>query len=346
MLPDSPYVEYFDTNYAPSVKEIHELHAILLDPIERLQDLDKRIAQLQAERELIQTFVDNHCAILSPSRRLPADIWSLIFVQCLPPSEFAVSAITEAPLLLTGICRSWREIALSTPGLWNSLHFNVPVKPVKAKDGWYTAKIQARMDGIMMWLDRSGSLPLRLSMSFGVKEKGWMAAVEVNSRQFYEDLVADFATVLLPYSARWQSLALNNVPRSALETLTLGGDLDVPILQRIQGQALLSDDHANILYSFLNNPGGDISLRIDNDLPQFMRTRQPTNIHWARLSELHITRPLSGPPTLIITQVAEVFPNLTSCNLQFMDIPHPNSGSFSRQPIAWKYLRKLSVGLS
>ncbi|KAF9259409.1 hypothetical protein L218DRAFT_874897 [Marasmius fiardii PR-910] len=66
MLPNSPFVKYFGTNYTPPVKEINQLHAILLDPINRLQELDKWIAQLQEKRETTQTFVDNHCTILSP----------------------------------------------------------------------------------------------------------------------------------------------------------------------------------------------------------------------------------------------------------------------------------------
>ncbi|KAF9258791.1 hypothetical protein L218DRAFT_876250, partial [Marasmius fiardii PR-910] len=164
MLPNSPFTQYFGTNYAPSARETDHINNILCDPLKRLRELDEKISHLQAEREIIQTFVDNHRAILSPSRKLPADIWSLIFVQCLPPSEFAVGVITEAPLVLTRICRWWREIALSTTGLWSTIHINIPIKPDNAEDEWYITKMQARMEGVTAWLDRSGSLPLGISM--------------------------------------------------------------------------------------------------------------------------------------------------------------------------------------
>ncbi|KAF9259417.1 hypothetical protein L218DRAFT_874821, partial [Marasmius fiardii PR-910] len=126
MLPNSPFIQYFGTNYVPSAGETDHINDILVDPLNRLRELDEQSSQLQAERETIQSFVDNHRAIISPFRKLPVDIWSLVFVQCLPSSEFAVGIITEAPLILTRICRWWREIALSTPGLWNTIHINIP----------------------------------------------------------------------------------------------------------------------------------------------------------------------------------------------------------------------------
>ncbi|KAJ6630351.1 hypothetical protein B0H10DRAFT_1649973, partial [Mycena sp. CBHHK59/15] len=54
-----------------------------------------------------------------PILTLPLEITSEIFSHCLPPNILMVEPSTSAaPLLLTEICRTWRTIALSTPGLW------------------------------------------------------------------------------------------------------------------------------------------------------------------------------------------------------------------------------------
>ncbi|KAF7337861.1 hypothetical protein MVEN_02009100 [Mycena venus] len=53
--------------------------------------------------------------------RLPPELVVLIFLYCLPDDEFVTPSLTTAPLLLSVVCRRWREIAFSTPKLWSSL---------------------------------------------------------------------------------------------------------------------------------------------------------------------------------------------------------------------------------
>ncbi|KAJ7166753.1 hypothetical protein C8R46DRAFT_876343, partial [Mycena filopes] len=56
-------------------------------------------------------------AIVYPVLALPVEITGEIFMRCLP--EFpAHPSGTIAPMLLTRICRQWRNIACSTPRLW------------------------------------------------------------------------------------------------------------------------------------------------------------------------------------------------------------------------------------
>ncbi|KAJ7233770.1 hypothetical protein C8J57DRAFT_1090236, partial [Mycena rebaudengoi] len=51
--------------------------------------------------------------------RLPFELWSEIFILCLPdPRERHPNART-APLLLLRICSVWSNIARSTPALWD-----------------------------------------------------------------------------------------------------------------------------------------------------------------------------------------------------------------------------------
>ncbi|KAJ7433069.1 hypothetical protein B0H11DRAFT_2297013 [Mycena galericulata] len=73
--------------------------------------------------------------------RLPFDISSEIFMQCLPiaPTEGPRSPAifshhptpppptpNDAPMILLNICRRWSEIALSSPALWGNIHVDFP----------------------------------------------------------------------------------------------------------------------------------------------------------------------------------------------------------------------------
>jgi hypothetical protein len=56
----------------------------------------------------------------SPVHRLPTEILSEIFLLCLPQDQPGL-----APVLLTTICRRWREVAVGFPKLWCMLQFQV-----------------------------------------------------------------------------------------------------------------------------------------------------------------------------------------------------------------------------
>ncbi|KAF9066952.1 hypothetical protein BDP27DRAFT_1174984, partial [Rhodocollybia butyracea] len=93
-------------------------------------------------------------------RRLPVEILTEIFTHCLPSKHIPPSSlIMEAPLVLLSVCREWRTVALSTPRLWCSPRIRLP------SSGHLTdAKLKPHHTGIEQWLDRSGSLPLFLSL--------------------------------------------------------------------------------------------------------------------------------------------------------------------------------------
>ncbi|KAJ7738321.1 hypothetical protein B0H16DRAFT_95808, partial [Mycena metata] len=88
-------------------------------------------------------------AICDPIARLPVEISSEIFTQCLASPPFPNVGI--APLLFLGICRLWKDIALSTPTLWTALHSTTP-----AASG-FPALFET-------WLSRARSLPLSVSL--------------------------------------------------------------------------------------------------------------------------------------------------------------------------------------
>ncbi|KAK1222668.1 hypothetical protein PQX77_014478 [Marasmius sp. AFHP31] len=136
MLPESHFTRVLYTNYVPSTKELNKIRHLIIEPQEKIGKLNEEIARLQAERDELQQLVDGHFALAAPFWRFPADIWGEIYAHCLPVNKMnvAVCTVEEAPLLLTAVCRAWREIALSTPRLWSSVHFSVSDPPPSTKD--------------------------------------------------------------------------------------------------------------------------------------------------------------------------------------------------------------------
>ncbi|KAF8871383.1 hypothetical protein CPB84DRAFT_1646958, partial [Gymnopilus junonius] len=80
-----------------------------------ISELESRIADLKAAYSKYQT-------ITSFFRRIPDDVLYEIFYQCLPSHRNPLLTASEAPVLLTRVCRCWRAVALASPRLWAQMH--------------------------------------------------------------------------------------------------------------------------------------------------------------------------------------------------------------------------------
>ncbi|KAJ7736877.1 hypothetical protein B0H16DRAFT_110737 [Mycena metata] len=108
-----------------------------------------------------------HIAVL----RLPYDITSEIFTQCLPAHRRVRPDPSRAPLLLAQICSGWRTVALTTPKLWASIYLEFPVGdpcdgipvllgiPDRPKD--HTCEL------LELWLSRATGHPISLTIICG-----------------------------------------------------------------------------------------------------------------------------------------------------------------------------------
>ncbi|PAV15826.1 hypothetical protein PNOK_0868400 [Pyrrhoderma noxium] len=89
---------------------------------------------------------------------IPVELLSEIFRHCLPTEGVGHSTPNplNAPLLLSSVCRSWRDIALSTHGLWTDIF--LAHMPDKIENG---------MRLLELWISRSGALPMDIQLAFG-----------------------------------------------------------------------------------------------------------------------------------------------------------------------------------
>ncbi|KAF8213948.1 hypothetical protein K438DRAFT_2009070 [Mycena galopus ATCC 62051] len=130
----------------------------------RLAELDAQICeQRRALGKLEQTRSDVerelHAIATFPVSTLPTEITAEIFLSCLVIFDpFSIPHYrTPLPILLTSVCRAWRDIALITPMLWSTLRvqFDRISGSVASNSGF----IEGFID---QWLTCAGNLPLSL----------------------------------------------------------------------------------------------------------------------------------------------------------------------------------------
>ena len=92
-----------------------------------------------------------------PINQFPREILAEIFWNCLPGTDSQQMLKSAAPLLVSSICSSWRELALATPKLWISVGMVIG-NPDRDPSATGTQVVNT-------WLERSGTLPLNLYLT-------------------------------------------------------------------------------------------------------------------------------------------------------------------------------------
>ncbi|KAJ7672433.1 hypothetical protein DFH06DRAFT_1176281 [Mycena polygramma] len=192
----------------------------------RLATIDIRILQLEAstrrekralqeERTVLQDRLD---AYIYPVLTLPAEIVSEIFVHFLPgyPIRPPITGLLS-PTVLSQICRTWREIALSTPALWRAVLAELPL--ARQRETTLEEELHAEAGQLCLltaWLTRSRSHLLSIELQSELKPE-----------------LVPYIQAIAAHCARWEHLkllmpTLNHLlhfipgPLDSLRSLTLG----------------------------------------------------------------------------------------------------------------------------
>lgn len=107
-------------------------------------------------RQRLRQSLIHHESLIAPIRRLPTEILSEIFLALPRDPDIHPFAIWNSPVLLTRVCSRWRDVAISTPQLWDTVDLSVDDRSVRpfTMEFWQT------------WLSRSGACPLKLKVHF------------------------------------------------------------------------------------------------------------------------------------------------------------------------------------
>jgi F-box-like len=156
-------------------------------------------------------------SLFLPSRNLPAEILSSIFLHC-ADLDGALNAINtiDTPLLLTKVCSGWRSVALLTQNLWSRLFLNINPNSTH----------QTTL--VSTWLARSGTCPLQIYLI-------WQTPPFLSSHPVLD--------VLVEYSHHWRNMFIY-IPFAAYHSLlSIRGNL--PILSELSlgtDDDLISDE--------------------------------------------------------------------------------------------------------
>ncbi|KAF9037803.1 hypothetical protein BDZ89DRAFT_431222 [Hymenopellis radicata] len=165
----------------------------------------------------------------SSPRMLPSTVVQRIFQFTLPNKPRLVH--TEAPLLLTQVCHSWRRAAYRSPQLWNELSVVVDIED----DG---DSIIGMSSLVCRWLAAAQRLPL------GITIRAKQASVRSTGAVLW-----GLIDVLLAFSSQWQRIDLA-VPAVSLRSFLDLRPSNVPLLQyfsfveTVDGPSLTSVDIA------------------------------------------------------------------------------------------------------
>lgn len=212
----------------------------------------RAIERVSHERDQVQDLLEAHKSLLSRARCVPPEIWSEIFIHCLPDEQFIQWDSSTVPLLLGQICSAWRNIALSTPQLWTSLSFRL------LTDGWKSL--------FQMCLTLSGTLPLSLEMAW------YPPVTSVNVNYFHDHILK----VILPSSNRWRNLRLSLPDHSVLKLL----NNPIPLLETLQLFLMTP------LPTFNLTPSSAPNLRSVSTLSIYQNPHD-LSIPWGQLTHFH-----------------------------------------------------------
>jgi hypothetical protein len=189
-----------------------DLRARLAQVDESILELKLRLKALEDTRKSILRQLDG---VVYPVLTLPHDITSSIFLHCLPADTNSAAKkgpnSTRAPILLLPVCRTWRDIALSTPRLWASFQLNL----FDISDRVGESELEKIIAG---WLLRAGACAL----SFGADSPAYMGKFGAET---IRAVLCRFAPQLQSVSLKLPTEQIRHLldigPFPVLETLTV-----------------------------------------------------------------------------------------------------------------------------
>ncbi|KAF7296214.1 hypothetical protein HMN09_01090100 [Mycena chlorophos] len=167
---NSPFRTILHTNTVPSDSECDEIRALLRPQRPRIAQLAEDVARIQAildeavrARDELQAAIEAHEALISPMRRVPDDILSVIFLHTLPTTRNTALILDEGPLLLMQVCRYWRALTLAIPHLWASMHIVLP--PKNTDPGLQLVGLKSEVEAVEQWIQRAAAVPLSIRIN-------------------------------------------------------------------------------------------------------------------------------------------------------------------------------------
>jgi hypothetical protein len=213
-MPDleTPYSAFPNTDHS-AIGRSKSINAVIAERQQQLDSVLQEVSRLESvmdginnihqqllqKKDSIIQSMNLHRGLVSALSRVPPEILSLIFVHCLPETEHLLPSSKSAPMLLTRICRRWREVAIGMSSLWCRVIVDID------NDDW-----QRTAFCYDAWLERSRDHPLSLAL------------------KCYENDVTNLRNLLEPHTNQISSLHIIQFVKPSIPDILLN---DLPALQ-------------------------------------------------------------------------------------------------------------------
>ncbi|KAJ2912228.1 hypothetical protein MD484_g8187, partial [Candolleomyces efflorescens] len=333
MSSGSPFARHLNTNYVPSAIEIHHIRSLADEQQKVVDALNVEIEALVKRRDEHAKFVKEHSALLSPVRRMPNDILSLIFLFCLPSNLFQSSPTKSGDhpaLVISAVCQRWRHLSLDTPLLWTVIDIQVPWLPDPQEYRWHDSmaywgkQVQAILARTQLWISRSANCPLTVSFSGGLtlpEDTDLSEEPALTATQLMRSLV----TALCDVSYRWKAVYFSvemGIDEAVNEFFQLPPD-KIPLLETLFVNVLLTSPS---LVNRLSQGEQLMEITTARELIKAPRLRRlgvghlwssPLHlpIKWANLTELSLGPLTYQTDTSFPLSILAMCVNLTRCSI-------------------------------
>ncbi|KAF8161287.1 hypothetical protein B0H34DRAFT_374028 [Crassisporium funariophilum] len=291
VLPASSYLpsthKYYGTSKCSSQASNVTAKTLMLENERQIHWAKKIRANLRAALRL-------RVKLESPVYRVPLEIWSHIFIFCLPTEdEYIDPTPSAAPLVLSRVNGMWRAAATQTPALWTSIRIRLQGQV-------------HRRTLLEMWFARAGDLPLSIHIVWGPTQS---LHFHDNALEYIHSLAHRWRRIRLSVSKGlvWQKHGFPSRGRRLLAQ-------HMPRLDTLELEAGLSFGVTNLLRE--NAPG----LRV---LTLMNESLNPMQFVSNSLPSTQLTQLSSGFP-LEITQAFAIFKNcanLARCEICVASCP-------------------------
>jgi hypothetical protein len=260
------------SNDAPSDSEIFHLKASLEEAKDRYHSLSQELAA-DNEGSLgdVQSQIEKYIRILSPLRRFPTEILSIIFEEYndVQNSRMKICGfkVENGPWMLERVCRAWRTASINHSALWSSITFH------RGSGKSHDFPLAGHV--IQEGLRRTNMRPLDLDV---VLEP---ASSERGALEWMNEGIAEkLFELIIPHGDRWESLSLSFM-EDALPFLTAQTPVAVP-MRSLQSLKLLWEGAG----PELGGPGGRTRITLFADTPQ-LKELEVRNLQLPRDIDLH-----------------------------------------------------------
>lgn len=273
----------------------HDLHAIIDG-----QKKPELLVPTPQTNALLDT-VSVYRSTVTPIRRLPVELLTEVFVFCLPDDTFIRPCPKSAPLLLTRVCGSWRDLALSVPRLWSSIYINMSFKLSPQNITTLASRLGA-------WLTHSAQHYLTIKLFIDVDQKEPLRTVFV--QEAIEVIKILFLHVVQWRHINWDIQTPEVLTPSEPYTAAIGSTalhtLHINVLEN------MSDDLSALLNTIMGHSPQLRNYSYHNYIPTFSRCiLEPP---WALLT--HVNLGYFEIPVDVL-EVFLVARSLVKCRLDF-----------------------------